>query len=255
MDYVHSALSQAGCPDNIAEIAIETLQQAGLLIHSGEHIRAGAADVQGNLRIPEPPERQEEHFPSGTHLVALLSLFDGTGLARIAVEEAINDCEGTVLVRSVFVEHDRTLARQVATGGSNEVNNGRTRVAHTPIACDIWDLCRPEHSPLGTATNGTSAQADCHPAKQVRTISTCGMYHHHSRRVSMPAAHVRGQMQRTTRAMWTRLCTFLCSTHGGLDPTGAKTRHNRTRRAGKRCKHATRSQSDDHASTRGAKYE
>ena len=114
-DGLHSALSQAGRPDNIAEIAIETWLQAGLLIHSGEHIRAGAADVQGNLRILEPPERQEEHFPSGTHLVALLPLLDGTGLARIAIEEATNDCEGIVLVRSAFVEHDRTLARQVAT--------------------------------------------------------------------------------------------------------------------------------------------
>ena len=114
-DGLHSAPIQAGCPDNIAEMVIETWLQAGLLIHSGEHIRAGAADVQGNLRILEPPERQEEHFPSGTHLVALLPLLDGTGLARIAIEEATNDCEGIVLVRSAFVEHDRTLARQVAT--------------------------------------------------------------------------------------------------------------------------------------------
>lgn len=45
-------------------------------------------------------------------------------------------------------------------GVRNEVNNRRTTGAHTHVACDIWDLCRPEHSPLGTATNGTSAQAD-----------------------------------------------------------------------------------------------
>ena len=76
---LHSAPSQAGCPDNITEIAIGTWLQAGLLINNGEHIRAGAADVRGNLRILEPPGRQEEHLQSGTQLVALLSLFDGTG--------------------------------------------------------------------------------------------------------------------------------------------------------------------------------
>ena len=83
---LHSALSQAGCPDNIAEIAIGTWLQAGLLINSGEHIRAGAACERGNLRILEPPRRPEGHPSSETQLVALLSLVDGTGLARIAID-------------------------------------------------------------------------------------------------------------------------------------------------------------------------
>ena len=48
----------------------------------------------------------------------------------------------------------------MAAAWSNEVNNGRAKVPHTPIACDIWDLCRPEHSPLGTATNGNSIQTE-----------------------------------------------------------------------------------------------
>ena len=63
-----------------------------------------------------------------------------------------------MLVRSAFVEHDRTLARQVAAVWSNEVRSRCTGVAHTPIACDISDLCRPEHSPLGTAANEATAQ-------------------------------------------------------------------------------------------------
>ena len=133
-----------GCPDNIAEMTIQTWLQAGLLIHSGEHIRAGAVDVHGNLRTLQPLPGQEERSPAGTNMVAVLSLFDGTGLARIAVDGAIQDCGDIVLVRSAFVEHDRTLARQVAAVWSNEVHSGRTSVAHTPIACDIWDLCRPE---------------------------------------------------------------------------------------------------------------
>ena len=88
----------------------------------------------------------------------VLSLFDGTGLARIAVDEAIHDCGGIRLARSAFVEHDRTLARRVAAVWDNEVSNGRTMVAHTPIASDIWDLCRPENRPLGAHANDTDVQ-------------------------------------------------------------------------------------------------
>ena len=148
------ALARGGCPDNVAEMTIQTWLQAGLLIHSGEHVRAGAVDAHGDLRTLQPLERQEERPPAGTNLVALLSLFDGTGLARIAVDEAIQDCGDIMLVRSAF----RTLARQVAALWGNGVHSGRARVAHTPIACDIWDLCRPEHSPLGTAANEATAQ-------------------------------------------------------------------------------------------------
>ena len=157
---LHSALSHAGRPDNIAEIAIGTWLQAGLLIDSGEHNKAGAADNRGNFRILEPPGWLDEHSQSETQLVALLSLFDGMGLARIAIDEAIHDCGRITLARSAFVEHDRTLARQVAAVWNSEVSHGRARVPHTPIACDIWDLCRPEHSPLGATANGNPTQAD-----------------------------------------------------------------------------------------------
>lgn len=138
-DGLGRALTLGGCPDNVAEMTIQTWLQAGLLIHSGGHIRAGAVavDVHGNLRALQPLVGQEERPPAGTNLVALLPLFDGTGLARIAVDEAIQDCGDLMLVRFVFVEHDRTLARQVAAVWSNEVHSGRASVAHTPIACDI----------------------------------------------------------------------------------------------------------------------
>ena len=108
-DGLLNALIRGGCPDNIAEMTIQTWLQAGLLIHNGEHVRAGAMDVHGNLRALQPPERHEDHPPAGTN-VALLSLFDGTRLARIAVDEAIQDCGDIMMVRSAFVEHDTTLA-------------------------------------------------------------------------------------------------------------------------------------------------
>ena len=61
-------------------------------------------------------------------------------------------------MQSAFVEHDRTLAGRVEALWNTEVGSGRTTVAHTPIASDIWDLCRPENRPLGTSANVTDSQ-------------------------------------------------------------------------------------------------
>ena len=112
----------------------------------GAYIRSGAPDNRNSLRVPGPPDPSNGYPQAGTQLIARLSLFDGTGLARIAIDEAISDCGGITLARPAFVEHDVHLARQVATVWNTEVNQGRTRVPHIPIACDIWDLCRPEHT-------------------------------------------------------------------------------------------------------------
>ena len=99
------SLVRGGCPDNIADLTLQTWFQAGFLIHDGEHVRPGSIDSHGNLRALQPPARHEGHTRAATS-VALLSLFDGTGLARIAMHEAIQDCGGICLVRSAFVEHD-----------------------------------------------------------------------------------------------------------------------------------------------------
>ena len=77
-----------------------------------------------------------------------------------STKQYVSDCGGISLARSAFVEHDVHLARQVAAVWNNEVNQGRTRIPHIPIACDILDLCRPEQSPLGTAADENPNQAD-----------------------------------------------------------------------------------------------
>ena len=156
-DGLMQTLVRGGCPNNIAELTLQTWFQAGLLIHDGVHVSSGTMDSHGSLRALQPPARHEGHTRAGTN-VALLSLFDGTGLARIAVDEAIQDCGGICLVQPAFVEHDRTLARRVAAVWNNEVSNGRTTVAHTSIASDMWDLCRAENRPLGTHANDTDVQ-------------------------------------------------------------------------------------------------
>ena len=149
---VIQSLRNGGCTSQIAESTVQTWLQAGLLLHDGEFVRPGNTDSQASW-LPLQPLTGHEPCNRGTTSVALLSLFDGTGLARIAMGEAIQDCGGITLVRSAFVEHDRTLANRVANVWNNEVSSGRTQVAHTPIASDIWDLCRPENRPLGTLTS------------------------------------------------------------------------------------------------------
>ena len=159
---LRSALIETGCPEHIAELAIQTWLQAGLLLDGGTHIRAGPPETREGMRVLDPPHPQSDQLSGlneGTRVIALLSLFDGTGLARIAIDEAIGDCGGITLAQSAFVEHDTQLSRQVATVWNREVDHGRTTVPHVPIASDIWDLCRSELCPLGT-TNYNGNQQD-----------------------------------------------------------------------------------------------
>ena len=130
------SLRSGGCTSQIAESTVQTWFHAGLLIHDGEFVRPGNTDSQDSLRALQPL-RGQEPLNRETASVALLSLFDGTGLARIAMDEGIHDCGGITLVRSASVEHDRTLANRVESVWNNEVSSGHTQIAHTPIASDI----------------------------------------------------------------------------------------------------------------------
>ena len=156
---VIQSLRNGGCTSQIAESTVQTWLQAGLHIHDGEFVRPGNTDSQASWLALQPLTGHEPCNRETTS-VALLSLFDGTGLARIAMGEAIHDCGGITLVRSAFVEHDRTLANRVANVWNNGVSSGRTQVAHTPIASDIWDLFRPENRPLGTLASVASLPPD-----------------------------------------------------------------------------------------------
>ena len=123
---VIQSLRNGGCTSQIAESTVQTWFQAGLLIHDGEFVRPGNTDSQASWLALQPLTGHEPCNRETTS-VALLSLFDGTGLARIAMGEAIHDCGGITLVRSAFVEHDRTLANRVANVWNNEVSSGRTQ--------------------------------------------------------------------------------------------------------------------------------
>ena len=91
-------------------------------------------------QLAGPPDAgvgQPPHVP-----LALISLFDGTGMARVAVGNLLRVCSrGPVLVQSVFAELDDALARRVE--GYWEERARRTGCApHRRIAADVWGLLR-----------------------------------------------------------------------------------------------------------------
>ena len=86
--------------------------------------------------------------------LALISLFDGTGMARAAVGDLLEGRpDGPVLVQSVFVELDDALARRVE--GYWEARARRTGcVPHRRIGADVWDLLRGPPPALEVFTQG-----------------------------------------------------------------------------------------------------
>ena len=59
------------------------------------------------------PQDSRNGQPPNEHRLALLSLFDGTGLARVAMEEIVRESPDITLVESAFVEHDEILSGRV----------------------------------------------------------------------------------------------------------------------------------------------
>ena len=90
--------------------------------------------------------------------LALFSLFDGTGLARLAVGELLAaTCGGPVLVQSVFAELDNDLAVAVETYWETRARQTGC-VAHRRIATDVWNLLRGSPSHLEVFAQGLPQQ-------------------------------------------------------------------------------------------------
>jgi len=79
------------------------------------------------------------------HPVVLLSLFDGTGFARLAVEDAMRTCPGAVLAGAAFVEIDGHLRNAVNQLWQQRAQRSPGTLPYTPLAADVWDLMRPLH--------------------------------------------------------------------------------------------------------------
>ena len=91
--------------------------------------------------------------PLNEHRLALLSLFGGTGLARVAIEEIVRESPGVTLVEFAFVEQGEILSGRVEAVWRHHHESGHTRVPYRAIARDVWDLFRDGRSPLGTNMN------------------------------------------------------------------------------------------------------
>ena len=86
--------------------------------------------------------------------MALLSLFDGTGLARVAIDTVIRHLGPAALplVSSAFAKLQEGLGRAVQQLWSRQAaSTGAT--AHRYLAGDVWDLFRDQ---AGRAPSTTS---------------------------------------------------------------------------------------------------
>ena len=89
----------------------------------------------------------DEEVPGSTAApqVALLSLFDGAGMARLAVEEALAERRGPPLVAAAYAEWDRTLGMAVRAAWARRTSATPGLVPYRYIAADVWDLFRCGH--------------------------------------------------------------------------------------------------------------
>ena len=114
--------------DYIAALALELPSWAG-----------GRTPEAGNA--PTPPA---DVIPT----IALLSLFDGSGLARLAVEELLRALGlANRLVQAGFAELQDDLAIAVQAYWQRRANLSRG-VAYQRLARDVWDLLRGSPSPF-----------------------------------------------------------------------------------------------------------
>ena len=114
-----------GCTIAIAAATIEQWLHAGILYLLNDPIGAGPGAARRRITLGSEPDilaanvawgaRIERPLTSEVrgHPIALLSLFDGTGFARLAVEDALQACPGAVLTNAAFVEIDHQLRNSV----------------------------------------------------------------------------------------------------------------------------------------------
>ncbi len=136
------ALVAAGCPQHEAVDAIWCWVAAGILreergcVGWGTSLPHAAGGLWPRVVAPAGGLRADGQE------VALLSLFDGTGMARLALEEALAEQEGMRLVSAAFVEHDMNLANAVGSAWDRRLQEGRTALPYRHLAEDVWDLLR-----------------------------------------------------------------------------------------------------------------
>ncbi len=130
-------------------------QTTGFLSRDGPYVRlAGDELITADSPVTPghwgpvapPPGRGSAAQPNANAgcTLALLSLFDGTGMARVATDQALSQL-GTnrpTLAASAFAELQADLASAVqALWGQKARDTGCP--PHTCIANDVWDLFRP----------------------------------------------------------------------------------------------------------------
>ena len=121
-------------------IRLPTQQERDAAVVTG---RPGPPPGIWGLDVEDPAEPQRS--------LVLLSLFDGIGTARIAVEHALQEADLQGKLRtSFFVEKDGSLASAVEKYWQEKARRGQGP-PHLRLADDVWDLFRNGMQPLKQA--------------------------------------------------------------------------------------------------------
>ena len=139
-----SAMLTARCDAEAAEGSLAAWLQAGMAHETNDGIILADTQAEPHASTQRlAPALDDDTRPRE---LALLSLFDGTGFARLAVEEAIAECDGAILVRSAFAEIDVTLGDRVHAHWRARHLSNTSVIPHELLARDVLDLLRPADS-------------------------------------------------------------------------------------------------------------
>ena len=148
---VVEAAAAHGLTEGMTMEAVENWASLGVV-----EIGAGAVAIRpGTVSSPPVTASQPPTGAGGREtnprLVALLSLFDGTGMARLGMDDMLRMAGSAgALVYSAFAEIDGVLATAVEAQWRARAACGMG-VPHTQIARDVWDLVRGDAGPLRAA--------------------------------------------------------------------------------------------------------
>ena len=140
------ALTQRGCNPAVVDDVIDCWLESTALLETSTGITRGPLSEQTEAGMCPQGRTLNTGIDRGA--VAILSLFDGTGMARVAIEQIINRLPGYRLVAAAFVEHNADLSTAVARAWAQLQRENYTAVPYQYLATDVWDLLRRRpHAP------------------------------------------------------------------------------------------------------------
>ena len=204
IEQVTEAVAASGLTAGMVMEAIENWVSIGVMDVGPDTVALHPGVVESPPRVASQPPAENAGHEAGARPVALLSVFDGTGMARLGMDDLLRMAGAPqALTNSAFVELNDELAHAVGEQWRARAALG-TGIPHSQIARDVWDLVRGGRET--TARYASCCTARC-PAPH-----SCGL--------PLPRPHGGRTLPRAPRNRWTAIGALLCCTHGGSSCIG-----------------------------------